>query len=93
MEEFKDRTPDFALELRAKEIYDRYLKPGAEMELNINASLRNEVESQLINPPRTLFLALQKEIRELMQTDSIPKFILSPLYLDWKGNYKTQPIF
>lgn len=87
-DEYKNRTPDFGLELRAKEIYNKYLKSGAEMELNVPAKLRKEVESNLDNPPRDLFVAMQKDIQELLEGDSIPRFLASHYYLDYKCNIK-----
>lgn len=52
VEDYRARTPDNDLKMRANEIYNIYLRNGAELEVNVPAKIKKAAAEQLSNPTR-----------------------------------------
>lgn len=63
---------------RANEIFDTYLKSGAEKEVNINFEIKNTVERNLPFPTYRVFEKAEDSIFQLMKTDSYQRFKSKP---------------
>merc|ERR1711871_189586 len=58
----------------ADDIYNTYIKNGAEMQVNISHKQRSRIEAELSNHKVDLFDEAQREIRLLIERDSLEKF-------------------
>lgn len=68
--------------LRAKRIYDGYIKVGAKNEVNISDKSRKQI-LKAVNETTVkinLFADAKDEIYHLMETDAYPRFNRSPLF-------------
>lgn len=67
--------------LFAKHINDTYIKNGADLQINISATLSQAIQEQLysseIKLDRNIFDKAQQEIYSLMSRDSYPRFLAS----------------
>jgi len=88
VEELKSRTSDWQVSQKAQQIYDTYFTVGSEFEININFKLRRDLDNMLANPHRNMFDEIQKSVWEVMCIDSLPKFLASDLYKDFKADKK-----
>ena len=62
----------------AEEIFDTYVRPGAEMEINISSNQRMKIKEQLNNSAtidKGIFDNAQREIYALMSRHSYPRFL------------------
>jgi len=66
----------------AEVIFEEFILPGADKELNIKHSLRQDLDDAYArkNFTRALFEAAQNDIYQLMVTDPYPRFLKSGLY-------------
>lgn len=75
IEQYKRLKDPEALRSFAKDIYQKYLVPGAELEININSELRNEINSRFGNPTHTLFIPAQESVVTLMRNHCWSGFV------------------
>ncbi|XP_015929229.1 regulator of G-protein signaling 3 isoform X2 [Parasteatoda tepidariorum] len=101
--EFSDENIDFwlacedykrcrvnKLASKAKKIYDDYLAVSAPKEVNLDSSIRIDIQSHLQNPDRQSFDCAQRRIQGLMEQDAYVRFLQSDLYTDLaQGNSHT----
>jgi len=64
----------------ANKIYKKYVADFAMLQINISGKVRLEIAKNLENPTRVIFKKAQTEILRLMETDALPKFLLSKEY-------------
>lgn len=74
-----------ALHAKAKEIWKTYIADSAEKEINIPApykkKIKNDIETEAITPD--LFRSCQRNIFQLLESDSFRRFLLSPEYKEF----------
>ena len=65
----------------AEEIFHKYIEVGSELQINISASQRKEIENELRHSgrriERSIFDNAQREIYALMSRHSYPRFLAS----------------
>eukprot|EP01080_Neovahlkampfia_damariscottae_P001538 gene1538-12664_t len=61
----------------AKRIYETYLAPDSQKEVNLNQQQRNTVLNELEKPTRVLFKICEDEIKFLIKTENYHRFIHS----------------
>ncbi len=64
----------------AEEIFEKYIKVGSELQINISSSQRRAVEEQMQKSrviKRSIFDNAQKEVYALMSRHSYPRFLAS----------------
>ncbi|XP_053325984.1 regulator of G-protein signaling 16-like [Spea bombifrons] len=81
-EEYRMIESDSKLRAKAQIIYQEFLQSGAPQEVNIDHQTRELTRQQMKIASRTCFDAAQEQARILMEKDSYPRFIKSPLYKD-----------
>ena len=64
----------------ANKVYKKYIADFAMLQINISGKTRLEISKNLEFPTRTIFKKAQTEIVRLMETDALPKFLLSKEY-------------
>ena len=66
------------LKIYCKSIYQKYIAPNAELEINIDAPFRAQVQSRLLSPSRDMFDPVLTEITKLITLCTFPRFLQSP---------------
>ncbi|XP_063283362.1 regulator of G-protein signaling 16-like [Pelobates fuscus] len=79
-EEYRKIHSDNKLRTRAQTIYQEFLQSGAPREVNIDHHTREFTLQQMAIASKNCFDAAQEHTRVLMEKDSYPRFIKSPLY-------------
>lgn len=80
VESYKSLSPEKMPE-KARDLYNRYMKPGSVSEVNVDCELKTECKHAIEkNITPSLFSQAQQAIYEVMQTDSYPKFLRSDIY-------------
>ncbi len=69
----------------AKAIYNTYITASCEKEINVASHIREKIHQNIANPTKTLFDEAQTAIYQLMNTDSLPKFIKSREWKEMQG--------
>ena len=72
--EFKLLTEPDIIERRAKELYGKYFRAGAEKELNVSATDAKRLEDFMKSPNRDVFDEVYRSVFYLMKSDSFPRF-------------------
>ncbi|XP_055074728.2 regulator of G-protein signaling 21 [Misgurnus anguillicaudatus] len=75
---------------RAAEIYEEFLHPMAQKEVNIDHHIRDKIKRSLANPDLTCFDEAEAHIYKLMEKDSCPRFLKSEAYQDLR-NTRQEP--
>ncbi|KAM4640649.1 regulator of G-protein signaling 1 [Discoglossus pictus] len=77
-------------ELRSKAdiIYQEFIQPDANKQVNIDFATRNSVTRELLEPSPTVFNDAQKMIYVLMERDSYPRFLKSEIFLSLAERYQ-----
>jgi len=63
----------------------------SDYELNVDAKLKRKLQKLLSNPDPLMFDPIQRSIWDLMVLDSVPKFLQSDQYEDYKAGKKLDP--
>ena len=61
----------------AQKIYRKYISDNAILQINISYKTKTEIAKNLDSPSRNIFKKAQGEIFRLMETDALPKYLLS----------------
>lgn len=69
------------LRVKAKKIYSKYLVENAKLPISVKNSLTPD---QIDNPTPNMFLTLQKEVLQFMETKIFPDFVKSAEYANYK---------
>lgn len=86
IEQFR-RLPSYQLVCRsARKIFDRYLRHGL---IPVPASEIQKIEAQLASPTRHLFDHVQHETNAILDTEIIPRFLDSTIFLALVGLWET----
>ncbi|KAM4722844.1 regulator of G-protein signaling 1-like [Rhinophrynus dorsalis] len=80
-EDFKTTEASDELRSKAEIIYQEFIQPNANKQINIDFAARNYLTSQLLEPTTTTFNEAQKMIYILMERDSYPRFLKSEIFL------------
>lgn len=73
----------------ARYIYDEFIDDRGLYQVNVEDDTRRDIKDRLqldaaaVVPDSDLFSAAQHHIYRLMKTDSYPRFVISPIYLDY----------
>ncbi|XP_051980031.1 regulator of G-protein signaling 21 [Xyrauchen texanus] len=78
--EYKRMTSPCKLSNKASEIYEKFLHPMAQKEVNIDYHTREKIKKSLMKPDLTCFDEAETLIYRLMEEDSCPRFIKSEAY-------------
>jgi regulator of G-protein signaling len=65
---------------KASQIYEKYFSPSSPYELNIADPVKKEVQESLKSPGASMFNKVEGSIFKLLEVDSYPRFIQSPVY-------------
>ncbi|OQR96937.1 Voltage-gated Ion Channel (VIC) Superfamily [Achlya hypogyna] len=68
------------LRLRAQKIFRKYISPNAKLQVNLIHSIVRDIERQIDNPGRQLFVKAQQAIVSMLNKDTLPKFVRSKYY-------------
>ncbi|XP_015277904.1 PREDICTED: regulator of G-protein signaling 5-like [Gekko japonicus] len=68
------------LQDNARKIYDQYVTIQAPKEINLDSQTRDVTNRNILLPTRSCFEQAQRRIFGLMEKDSYPRFLRSPLY-------------
>ncbi|XP_077450830.1 regulator of G-protein signaling 21 [Stigmatopora argus] len=86
---FRATSSQDKLQLKAKDIYNEFIQPTANKEINVDHCIRKEIRKSLHKPGLTCFDEAQKHIYRLMERDSCPRFLHSEAFLRIKQTSKT----
>lgn len=84
-EEFKRMKVESKRLARARKIYSQFIANHAPKEVNLDCLTRDATEAGLPGAAPGAFEPAQKRIYGLMERDSYPRFLLSPLYARLSG--------
>nr|KAF6397831.1 regulator of G protein signaling 4 [Rousettus aegyptiacus] len=84
-EDYKKITSPSKLSARAEKIYREFVSSQAPKEVNLDARARAETSRGLQQPTRTCFDAAQRQVLQLLEEDSYPRFLRSHFYLQLAG--------
>ncbi|XP_045474798.1 regulator of G-protein signaling 7 isoform X15 [Harmonia axyridis] len=74
---------------KVRQIFDEFLKPGAQCEINIDGKTMEKIHQEMQNPSRFTFDAAQDHIYTLLlKKDCYPRFIRSDYYKNLLANGK-----
>ncbi|KAM3915059.1 regulator of G-protein signaling 16-like [Leptodactylus fuscus] len=79
-EDYKKTPSVNKLPGKAQCIFQEFLQTGAPREVNIDHQTREFTRQQVASACRNCFDAAQEQTRTLMEKDSYPRFLKSPLY-------------
>lgn len=79
-EELKRETDPDAVEEKARFIYEDYISILSPKEVSLDSRVREAVNRNMVEPTPHTFDEAQLQIYTLMQRDSYPRFVSSPLY-------------
>lgn len=79
LQEYKQLEEDILREMRACALYDKYVKPGSPLQVNLDGPLVEQVASRIEvkDTPANLFDEIEERVYMLMHTDSLPAFLKS----------------
>ncbi|XP_018114266.1 regulator of G-protein signaling 1 [Xenopus laevis] len=79
-EDYKATNDSEELRCKANVIYQEFIQPNANKQINIDFSTRNSVTKDLLEPTKATFNGAQKMIFILMERDSYPRFLKSEIF-------------
>ncbi|XP_044753943.1 regulator of G-protein signaling 7 isoform X2 [Coccinella septempunctata] len=83
------RSAQSQVPAKVQEIFDEFLKPGAQCEINIDGKTMEKIHQEMQNPSRFTFDAAQDHIYTLLlKKDCYPRFIRSDYYKNLLANGK-----
>jgi regulator of G-protein signaling len=65
---------------KATKIFDKYFSTSSQYELNIADPVKKEVTENMKSPSASTFQKVEGSIFKLIETDSYPRFIQTPIY-------------
>lgn len=74
VESFRQLSSDDERRNVAQTLYDTFVRPGADQEINVDYDVKMDVHSGLTRAPRSLFDVAHKEVLNLLLMDVLPKF-------------------
>ncbi|XP_053549748.1 regulator of G-protein signaling 1 [Bombina bombina] len=87
-EDYKRTRASDELRSKADIIYQEFIQPDANKQVNIDFITRNLVTSQLLEPSPNVFNEAQKMIYVLMERDSYPRFLKSEIFLNFAERFQ-----
>ncbi|XP_066504371.1 regulator of G-protein signaling 21 [Hoplias malabaricus] len=82
--EYKESTSASMRTRKAAQIYEQFLDPMAQREVNIDYHTREKIKSSLKNPDPTCFKEAEDLVFKLMERDSCPRFLKSAAFQNIK---------
>ncbi|XP_028818130.1 regulator of G-protein signaling 21-like [Denticeps clupeoides] len=79
-EDYKKTKSSFRMMLRAKRIYEQFIKAESPKEINIDYQTREQIRRNVKDPKVSCFDEAQKIVYGLMERDSYPRFLRSDMY-------------
>ncbi|KAM4642782.1 regulator of G-protein signaling 16-like [Discoglossus pictus] len=79
-EEYRKTRSSSKLPAKAQAIFEKFLHSGATKEVNIDHQTRELTRQQILVASRSCFDEAQEQARILMEKDSYPRFLKSPIY-------------
>ncbi len=89
IENYKELTDSDEIQKKAEEIFEIYFQPHSPYEINISASIVDQVQSELKHASRDIFQAAQDHIFQMILYDCWPKFKKSEHYNRLQGTRVT----
>src|SRR3989338_3133857 len=94
VEEYKQIEDEDLLQIRAREIFEKYFSAGSEWEINADHFQKIQLREQMTaKATREIFDDIQISIFVLMRMDSFPKFVESDAFLNHMGTPKPKDDF
>ncbi|XP_026856317.2 regulator of G-protein signaling 17 isoform X2 [Electrophorus electricus] len=81
-EELKKETSQFAIEEKARIIYEDYVSILSPKEVSLDSRVREGINRSLAEPHHLMYEEAQLQIYTLMHRDSFPRFLNSSVYRD-----------
>lgn len=78
---YREIRDPIQLKEKAMSLYKRFIKEGAEYQINVSKSMAAYVEQRLENPSNDLFNLIYREIIKLVQTNDFSKIKNDPDYI------------
>ncbi|KAF7202824.1 regulator of G-protein signaling 21 [Nothobranchius furzeri] len=88
-EDFKTTALPEDLHWKAEKIYEEFIKPTANREINVDHHVREKIQRSLEKPSCSCFDEAQKHVYLLMLRDTCPRFLHSDAYLSLKRKSRT----
>lgn len=85
IENYKGLQEPDELKKKADEIFEIYFQSNSPYQINISASIVEQVQNDLKNPTNDLFTPAQDHIFQMILYDCWPKFKKSEYYIRWQG--------
>ncbi|KAL4827574.1 hypothetical protein H8958_001730 [Nasalis larvatus] len=81
-EDFKKSKGPQQIHLKAKAIYEKFIKTDAPKEVNLDFHTKEVITKSITQPTLHSFDAAQSRVYQLMEQDSYARFLKSDIYLD-----------
>ncbi|KAL1280431.1 hypothetical protein QQF64_015031 [Cirrhinus molitorella] len=91
-EEFSKETNKSAIEEKARIIYEDYISILSPKEVSLDSRVREVINRNMLEPTSHTFDDAQLQIYTLMQRDSYPRFMNSPVYKNLLKTVSEQPV-
>ncbi|OWZ23497.1 hypothetical protein PHMEG_0001627 [Phytophthora megakarya] len=79
------------IQMRARRIFDKYIRRGARLELELPVETRRDILWKLAAPTEATFSDAQKLVLRQWETRHLPRFRTSPLYQEMLGQIAVSP--
>uniref|UniRef100_A0A1I7ZM60 RGS domain-containing protein n=1 Tax=Steinernema glaseri TaxID=37863 RepID=A0A1I7ZM60_9BILA len=86
-EELKRERNAEKIEEKARIIYEDFISILSPKEVSLDSRVREIINNNMVHPSAHTFDEAQNQIYTLMQRDSYPRFVASPLYKKIVGSY------
>ncbi|KAF1768273.1 hypothetical protein GCK72_000085 [Caenorhabditis remanei] len=86
-EEIKRERNSEKVEEKARIIYEDFVSILSSKEVSLDATVREKINENMKSPTSETFNIAQKQIYTLMQRDSYPRFIVSPIYRELRDSF------
>ncbi|XP_050978447.1 regulator of G-protein signaling 20 isoform X1 [Labeo rohita] len=91
-EEFSKETNKSVIEEKARIIYEDYISILSPKEVSLDSRVREVINRNMLEPTSHTFDDAQLQIYTLMQRDSYPRFMNSPVYKNLLKTVSEQPV-
>lgn len=81
-EDFKKSKDPEQIHLKAKTIYEKFIRSDAPQEVNLDFHTKEVITKNISQPTLQCFEAAQSRVYQLMEQDSYTRFLRSDIYLD-----------
>lgn len=82
-EDLKNEENISRIEEKARLIYEEFISILSPKEVSLDSKVREVINKNMLKPTKATFEEAQLQIYTLMQRDSYPRFITSPVYRKW----------